>query len=76
MTSTLVIRARIRGAAARLHLVRPAGPGPYHPESMTVGLAPEDEEWLAALDAALWPDDAGDGRLGADYTITSDDDNR
>jgi hypothetical protein len=40
--------------AARLRLLRPNGPGPLHPESMTAELAEADEEMLAELDFLLW----------------------
>jgi hypothetical protein len=63
-----VIWARVRGAAVRLRLRRPAGPGPGHPESMTAVLGAAAESWLAAVDAALWPRQAEPGRLGADYS--------
>ncbi|TDB88151.1 hypothetical protein [Actinomadura sp. 7K534] len=50
------------------NLLRPMAPGPdrappaddappVHPESMTAELDPGDEEYLAFLADALWPDD-------------------
>jgi hypothetical protein len=38
-------------------LDRKGFPGPCHPESMDAELPGADEEWLAALAAALWPTD-------------------
>ncbi|MBO0817530.1 MAG: hypothetical protein J2P30_20570 [Actinobacteria bacterium] len=67
MTS-MVIWARLRGAAVRVRLRRPAGPGPDHPESMTAELDDAAEALLAWLDVVLWPGQAAPGRLGADYT--------
>jgi hypothetical protein len=32
-------------------------PVPRHPESLTTELPAGDEEWLAGVAAALWPDD-------------------
>ncbi|MBO0820635.1 MAG: hypothetical protein J2P26_07260 [Nocardiopsaceae bacterium] len=63
----LLLRAWLRGAAVRLRLSRPAGPGPRHPESMAAALDAAAEAWLACLDALLWPGQAAPGRLGADY---------
>ncbi len=70
----LYLAARLRGLAVRLRLREPRGPGPRHPESTTVLLDPADEDWLAQLDAELWPADAEDGCLGADYTTEHDPD--
>ncbi len=56
----------LRGAVVRLRLRRPAGPGPGHPESLTGQLGAAAEDWLAALDAALWPRQAAPGRPGPD----------
>lgn len=60
-------RERCRRAVWALAAITPrrrTGPGPDHPESVTAGLAEASEQWLAALDALLWPRQARTRRRG------------
>jgi hypothetical protein len=57
-------RRDLQTAVSRRHRRRPAPmvdcldfPAHRHPESLTTEMPAGDEEWLAGVAAALWPDD-------------------
>lgn len=72
MIRAAVIAARLRGIAVRLHLRRPTGPGPGHPESLRDGLSPAAGHWLAPLDRHLCPGQASAARPRSSYSAGGD----